>query len=131
MLDTFLSLLQPVTLLIILLSTTLGIILGAIPGLSGGLGVALCCLMLPWPHWSLALIGAMVAAAVFGAAWAARRIGAIRNRRASHTDTIRPARIAPSKTRKARIFYPATSRHKLTEPSSCVYDHKAGSAFGI
>lgn len=41
MLDTFLSLLQPVTLLIILLSTTLGIILGAIPGLSGGLGVAL------------------------------------------------------------------------------------------
>ena len=37
----------------------------------GGLGVALCCLMLPWPHWSLALIGAMVAAAVFGAAWAA------------------------------------------------------------
>ncbi|MFE3839363.1 ABC transporter permease [Pseudogemmobacter sonorensis] len=37
----------------------------------GGLGVALCCLMLPWPHWSLALIGAAIAAALFGAAWAA------------------------------------------------------------
>ena len=37
----------------------------------GGLGVALCCLMLPWPHWSLALLGAMVAAAAFGATWAA------------------------------------------------------------
>ena len=37
----------------------------------GGLGVALCCLMLPWPHWSLALCGAMVAGAAFGAAWAA------------------------------------------------------------
>ena len=37
----------------------------------GGLGVALCCLFLPWPHWSLALAGAMVAGAAFGAAWAA------------------------------------------------------------
>ncbi|WP_149140976.1 ABC transporter permease [Gemmobacter caeruleus] len=37
----------------------------------GGLGVALCCLFLPWPHWSLALLGAMAAAALFGAAWAA------------------------------------------------------------
>lgn len=37
----------------------------------GGLGVALACLFLPWPHWSLALIGASVAAALFGAAWAA------------------------------------------------------------
>ena len=37
----------------------------------GGLGVALCCLYLPWPHWSLALIGAALAAAAFGAAWAA------------------------------------------------------------
>lgn len=36
----------------------------------GGLGVALCCLMIPWPHWSLALVGASVAAALFGAAWA-------------------------------------------------------------
>ncbi|MFD1796992.1 tripartite tricarboxylate transporter permease [Paracoccus aurantiacus] len=41
MLDTFLTLLQPLTFLIILVSTTIGIILGAIPGLSGGLGVAL------------------------------------------------------------------------------------------
>ncbi len=37
----------------------------------GGLGVALSCLYIPWPHWSLALIGAAVGAAVFGAAWAA------------------------------------------------------------
>ena len=37
----------------------------------GGLGVALVCLMVPWPHWSLALIAAIVAGAAFGAAWAA------------------------------------------------------------
>ncbi|HBS50429.1 MAG TPA: sugar ABC transporter permease [Rhodobacteraceae bacterium] len=37
----------------------------------GGLGVALACLYIPWPHWSLALIGAAGAAALFGAAWAA------------------------------------------------------------
>lgn len=41
MLDSLITLLDPFTLLVILLSTTLGIILGAIPGLSGGLGVAL------------------------------------------------------------------------------------------
>ncbi|UWR45558.1 ABC transporter permease [Phaeobacter inhibens] len=37
----------------------------------GGLGVALVCLYIPWPHWSLALIFASLGAAVFGAAWAA------------------------------------------------------------
>jgi simple sugar transport system permease protein len=37
----------------------------------GGLGVAVVCLTIPWPHWSLALIGAIVGAAAFGAAWAA------------------------------------------------------------
>ncbi|SEO10553.1 nucleoside ABC transporter membrane protein [Gemmobacter aquatilis] len=37
----------------------------------GGLGVALVCLALPWPHWTLALPAAMVGAALFGAAWAA------------------------------------------------------------
>ena len=36
----------------------------------GGLGVALACLFIPWPHWSLALIGAGAAGALFGAAWA-------------------------------------------------------------
>ncbi|MCC1492842.1 ABC transporter permease [Cognatishimia sp. F0-27] len=36
----------------------------------GGLGVALVCLFIPWPHWSLALLGATVGAALFGAAWA-------------------------------------------------------------
>ncbi|SFU01044.1 ABC transporter permease [Sedimentitalea nanhaiensis] len=37
----------------------------------GGLGVALVCIYLPWPHWSLALIFASLAGALFGAAWAA------------------------------------------------------------
>ena len=37
----------------------------------GGLGVALVCLALPWPHWTLALPAAMVGGALFGAAWAA------------------------------------------------------------
>lgn len=36
----------------------------------GGLGVALVCLYIPWPHWTLALIGASLGAALFGAAWA-------------------------------------------------------------
>jgi simple sugar transport system permease protein len=37
----------------------------------GGLGVALVCLFIPWPHWTLAVLGATVGAAVFGALWAA------------------------------------------------------------
>jgi len=37
----------------------------------GGLGVALACLYIPWPHWSLALVGAAVMAGLFGAVWAA------------------------------------------------------------
>ena len=37
----------------------------------GGLGVALVCLMIPWPHWSLALVGAIAASMLFGALWAA------------------------------------------------------------
>ena len=36
----------------------------------GGLGVALACLYIPWPHWSLAILGSSVGAALFGAAWA-------------------------------------------------------------
>ncbi|MDA7425791.1 ABC transporter permease [Thalassococcus lentus] len=36
----------------------------------GGLGVALVCLYIPFPHWALALIAATLGAAVFGAAWA-------------------------------------------------------------
>ncbi|MFK7870506.1 MAG: ABC transporter permease [Roseobacter sp.] len=36
----------------------------------GGLGVAIACLYVPWPHWSLALVGAAVTAALFGALWA-------------------------------------------------------------
>ena len=37
----------------------------------GGLGVALVCLMIDWPHWSIAVIAATIGAAVFGALWAA------------------------------------------------------------
>ncbi|QJF52422.1 ABC transporter permease [Roseobacter ponti] len=37
----------------------------------GGLGVALACLLVPWPHWTIALLAATLAAALFGAAWAA------------------------------------------------------------
>jgi general nucleoside transport system permease protein len=37
----------------------------------GGLGVALVCLALPWPHWTVALLAAMAGGALFGAAWAA------------------------------------------------------------
>ncbi len=36
----------------------------------GGLGVALVCLYVPWPHWTLALLGATIGAALFGALWA-------------------------------------------------------------
>ena len=36
----------------------------------GGLGVALACLYIPWPNWYVALIGATVAAGLFGALWA-------------------------------------------------------------
>ena len=37
----------------------------------GGLGVALVCLFVPFPHWSLALLGAMGGGMIFGALWAA------------------------------------------------------------
>jgi simple sugar transport system permease protein len=37
----------------------------------GGLGVAIVCLSIDWPHWTLALPAAMIGAALFGAAWAA------------------------------------------------------------
>ncbi|SDC51059.1 ABC transporter permease [Ruegeria marina] len=37
----------------------------------GGLGVALVCLYVPWPHWSIALLAACGAAMLFGAIWAA------------------------------------------------------------
>ncbi len=36
----------------------------------GGLGVALICLFIPWPHWTIALVAATLAAAAFGAFWA-------------------------------------------------------------
>jgi putative tricarboxylic transport membrane protein len=58
MIDALLALFEPVTFLVIFLATVLGIMLGAIPGLSGGLGVAL---MLPLtfgmePHVGLAML---------------------------------------------------------------------------
>jgi len=36
----------------------------------GGLGVALACLYIPWHHWSLALLGAIICGAAFGGLWA-------------------------------------------------------------
>ncbi len=36
----------------------------------GGLGVALVCLFIPFPHWSVALVFALAGGALFGAAWA-------------------------------------------------------------
>lgn len=36
----------------------------------GGLGVALACLFIPFPHWSLALLVATLAGGAFGALWA-------------------------------------------------------------
>lgn len=38
--------------------------------LVGGLGVAIVCLAIDWPHWALALPAAMIGGALFGAAWA-------------------------------------------------------------
>ncbi|WP_039018658.1 ABC transporter permease [Halocynthiibacter namhaensis] len=38
--------------------------------LLGGLGVALVCLAIDWPHWLVALPAAAIGGAVFGAAWA-------------------------------------------------------------
>jgi simple sugar transport system permease protein len=37
--------------------------------LLGGLGAAIVCLFIPWPHWSLALLAGAGAAALFGALW--------------------------------------------------------------
>ncbi|TYB90250.1 ABC transporter permease [Oceaniovalibus sp. ACAM 378] len=37
----------------------------------GALGVALVCLALPWPHWTLVLPFSILGGALFGAAWAA------------------------------------------------------------
>ena len=37
----------------------------------GGLGVAVICLFIPWPHWTIALLFATLGAGLFGAAWAA------------------------------------------------------------
>ncbi|SMX31198.1 ABC transporter permease [Actibacterium lipolyticum] len=37
----------------------------------GGLGVAVVCLALPWPHWAIALPVAVLGSALFGALWAA------------------------------------------------------------
>jgi ABC-type uncharacterized transport system permease subunit len=39
--------------------------------LLGGVGVAVACLYIPWPHWTLALLGAIVLSGIFGAVWAA------------------------------------------------------------
>ncbi|MCF2906578.1 ABC transporter permease [Octadecabacter sp. CECT 8868] len=37
--------------------------------LLGGLGAAIVCIFIPWPHWTLALVAGSAAAALFGALW--------------------------------------------------------------
>lgn len=49
----------------------------------GGLGVALVCLAVPWPHWALALPFAILGAGLFGAGWAFIP-GYLQARRGSH-----------------------------------------------
>jgi simple sugar transport system permease protein len=49
----------------------------------GGLGVAFIALYIPWPHWSLALLGGIIASGIFGAAWAYLP-GVLQAKRGSH-----------------------------------------------
>ncbi len=49
----------------------------------GGLGVAIVCLMIPWPHWAIALPAAIIGGALFGALWALIP-GWLQARRGSH-----------------------------------------------
>jgi len=51
--------------------------------LIGGLGAALVCLSIDWPHWTLALPFAVFAAGLFGAAWASIP-GYLQAKRGSH-----------------------------------------------
>ena len=52
----------------------------------GGLGVALVCLFIPWPHWTLALLGATLGQPLFGALWAAMPAYLAGQTRQSHRD---------------------------------------------
>ncbi|WP_224813757.1 ABC transporter permease [Hasllibacter sp. MH4015] len=36
-----------------------------------GIGAAIACLLIPWPHWTLALLAVTILTSLFGAAWAA------------------------------------------------------------
>ena len=49
----------------------------------GGLGVAVALLFIPWPHWSLALLGSVVFSMAFGAVWGLIP-GWLQARRGSH-----------------------------------------------
>jgi len=49
----------------------------------GGLGVAVVLLNIGWPHWSVALVAAVLGSALFGAAWAAMP-AYLQARRGSH-----------------------------------------------
>ena len=51
--------------------------------LLGGLGVAVVILFIPWPNWWTAILAALVASALFGAAWAAIP-GWLQAKRGSH-----------------------------------------------
>ena len=73
-LSSFATLLHPLTFLIILVSTMLGIILGAIPGLSGGLGVAL---LLPLTFGMPAEIGLAMLVSIWVGGVSGAMIGSI------------------------------------------------------
>jgi ABC-type uncharacterized transport system permease subunit len=77
----------------------------------GGLGVALVCLFIPWPHWTIAVLAAVVGSAVFGALWAA--IPAyLQAKRGSHIviTTIMFNFIAAAVLRPSGSMDPATAR---------------------
>ena len=86
----------------------------------GGLGVALACLYIPWPHWSLALIGAAAMAAVFGAAWAA--IPAFRPSPEPPRCRVKPATHRSTDTRDTHFHIQQESFQfcELCVPMSCV-----------
>lgn len=73
-LASFSTLLDPITFLVIVVSTALGIILGAIPGLSGGLGVAL---LLPLTFGMQAEVGLAMLVSIWVGGVSGAMIGSI------------------------------------------------------
>ncbi|WP_435166461.1 ABC transporter permease [Falsirhodobacter sp. 1013] len=94
----------------------------------GGLGIAMALLFIPWPHWTVALLAAIVASAAFGALWGAIP-GWLQAKRGSHivittimfnyiayalivwmlVDVLRPAGQAEPATARFNVGIPALS----------------------